>query len=315
MKKILLATTMLVAGASIAAAQETGVSLSGDARMGIVHNGEEANFSSRARVLFTMSGETDGGLTFGASFRAHEAGAAEGGTAGSVFISGAFGTLTMGAPVGAAESAVGDLDGVGYVGVGDYTDTLFLTGDGVEAGFDETIALYSYSAGGFTGYLSTADGNNGTAAGFDSYAIGASYTMGDYAFGLGYEKGVLDVALGTFDATHIVASATATFGAVKAKLIYGQADLEVAGVDAGEADQLGLGATYTMDALSVTGFYKGVDIDSAAGVSLAEIDAYGQGVGYDLGGGAAIKGIVSNIEDTLNGFDDTVYDLGVTFTF
>ncbi|MEY4697508.1 MAG: hypothetical protein RIT14_1936, partial [Pseudomonadota bacterium] len=57
MKKILLATTILVGTAGFAAAE---VALSGDARMGIVNNGTDTTFSSRARVSFTMSGETDG---------------------------------------------------------------------------------------------------------------------------------------------------------------------------------------------------------------------------------------------------------------
>ena len=66
MKKVLLATTMLVAGASIAAAE---VTLSGDARMGILSSGEDnlltlntdegdTVFTSRARVTFTLSGES-----------------------------------------------------------------------------------------------------------------------------------------------------------------------------------------------------------------------------------------------------------------
>ncbi|MBA4352594.1 MAG: porin, partial [Rhodobacter sp.] len=80
MKKILLATTMLVGGASIAAAE---VTVSGSARMGIVSgfsdgvaaNGDESDvvFNSRVRVIFSLSNETDSGLAFGASIRADNA--------------------------------------------------------------------------------------------------------------------------------------------------------------------------------------------------------------------------------------------------
>ena len=138
MKKILLATTLLAATTGFAAAE---VTLSGDARMGIISNFDNAatllvnesdlQFTSRARVKFTLSGSTDGGLEFGASFRAQDAGAvtsvskgadgiagtaddivtvgggAANGQAGSVFISGAFGKLTMGDVDDAANSAIG----------------------------------------------------------------------------------------------------------------------------------------------------------------------------------------------------------------
>lgn len=80
MKKILVATTILSASAGLAAAD---VTLSGSARMGIVSgfsdnnaaNGDESDvvFNSRARVAFTLSGESDSGLSFGASFRADNA--------------------------------------------------------------------------------------------------------------------------------------------------------------------------------------------------------------------------------------------------
>ena len=62
MKKILLATAMIAASAGFAAAE---VTLSGDARMGIVSDGGDLAFSSRARVKFTLSGESDGGVAFG----------------------------------------------------------------------------------------------------------------------------------------------------------------------------------------------------------------------------------------------------------
>ena len=83
MKNTLLASTALVLSVGAAAAADftmadTGhdhsITLSGDARMGIIYNRVEictegcvfsdydARFTSRARVEFTGSGETDGGL-------------------------------------------------------------------------------------------------------------------------------------------------------------------------------------------------------------------------------------------------------------
>lgn len=88
MKNYLLISTLLVAAAGTAHAD---VTLSGDARMGISSvEGGDASFSSRARVRFNLSGETDSGLKFGAQFRAADAAGAqtddEGKTKGTVFI-------------------------------------------------------------------------------------------------------------------------------------------------------------------------------------------------------------------------------------
>ena len=81
MKKVLLATSALTMMAGAASAE---IALSGSARMGLVFNdtaaGSDAFFSSRVRIVFTASGETDTGLSFGASFRADNAGGANGNT-------------------------------------------------------------------------------------------------------------------------------------------------------------------------------------------------------------------------------------------
>ena len=142
MKKLLLATTVLVGTAGFAAAE---VSLSGSARMGIVNDGDNTTFSSRARVAFALSGETDGGLSFGSSFRADNAGGANSGTAGSVFISGAFGKLEMGDVVGAAEAVVGDLPEIGYTDIAN-NDTTFITGDSFNGTAPATSAPMRRSA-------------------------------------------------------------------------------------------------------------------------------------------------------------------------
>jgi len=115
MKKILLATTILSVSAGFAAAD---VSVSGDARMGVVATDGASVFSSRMRVKFTGSGTTHGGLTFGGSFRAADANGAGAGTKGSVYISGAFGKISMGDVDSGDAAAVGQLASVGYTGLG-----------------------------------------------------------------------------------------------------------------------------------------------------------------------------------------------------
>ena len=141
MKKVLLATTVLAASAGFAAAE---VTVGGDGRMGVTYTEGAANelaFTSRIRISFTASGETDGGLSFGGSIRADNAAGGAAGTAGSVFVSGAFGKLTMGDVGGAAEFAVPHVDGVGLTGLGDMNENLYLSNK------RRSAARYEYSAG------------------------------------------------------------------------------------------------------------------------------------------------------------------------
>ncbi|MEY4984707.1 MAG: hypothetical protein RIR62_2973 [Pseudomonadota bacterium] len=292
MKKLLLATTMLVGTAGFAAAE---VTLSGDARMGIVDSGPgDVAFSSRARVAFTLSGETDGGLSFGASFRADNAGtngaAAGGGAvngdAGSVFISGAFGKLSMGDVDGAAQMATGHVAGIGYTGVSDLNESTFL---GAGSGLTDPTALYEYSTGAFTGYASV---TNPGAPGDETYAIGAKYSTDAYTFGIGYED--------TGAITHVVVKGSATFSGVTVQALYGEADL-----GATKADQFAVSAGYSLDGIGLTAYYSD-DSELPGGAK-----AYGIGASYDLGGGAAIAGGVAK-NQTAN---TRLFDLGVTFKF
>jgi outer membrane protein OmpU len=164
MKTLLTSTALLLASVSFASAE---ITLSGSARMGVIDDFGDDNtgFTSRARVGFSLSGETDGGLSFGASFRADNASGANSGTAGSVFVSGAFGKLSMGDVDGAANAAVGHVDGVGLTGLGDLNESTFLANGGNDLDADGDItgsnevedpsALYTYSAGDLNLYISS----------------------------------------------------------------------------------------------------------------------------------------------------------------
>ncbi|HOZ32351.1 MAG TPA: porin [Tabrizicola sp.] len=164
MKTLLTSTALLLASVSFASAE---ITLSGSARMGVIDDFGDDNtgFTSRARVEFSLSGETDGGLSFGASFRADNASGANSGTAGSVFVSGAFGKLSMGDVDGAANAAVGHVDGVGLTGLGDLNESTFLANGGNDLDADGDItgsnevedpsALYTYSAGDLNLYISS----------------------------------------------------------------------------------------------------------------------------------------------------------------
>ncbi len=297
MKKILLASSALAMMAGAAAAE---VTLSGSARMGIIDDFGDDNtgFTSRARVVFTLSGESDSGISFGATFRADNAVGANTGDAGSVFVSGAFGKLSMGDLDGAAQQAVGNVDGVGLTGLSDLNEAVYLHNVLDIANFDPTAA-YEYSSGNFTGILSISNPDNNAIAGADAdptYGLGLKYAAGDYTFALGYETN------SDADADHVILGVNAAFGAVSLKANYGR--LSVAGTD---ADQWHLSATYTADALAVTAFYSDEDDFGALGQGTA----YGLGASYDLGGGASVVGGYSK-NDTA---DTNAFDLGLSFSF
>lgn len=334
MKKILLATTMIVGGASIAAAD---VTLSGSARMGVISNFDnplstnvnesDVVFTSRARVQFNMTGETDSGLQFGASFRADNAGDANNGRGGSVFISGAFGKLSMGDVDGAAQSATGHVAGVGLTGLGDRNESTFL---GAGDGPTDPTALYEYSAGDFTVYLSATNPTTvinapaqtpaptarfAATAVTDTVAIavGAKYTFGDYAIGLGYEKlsgksSVAPAAADNVDLDHIVVKVSGTVAGFNFQGLVGQADGRSGATVLNNAKQYAASVSYTTGALTGTAFYTD---DSALRVA-GTATAFGLGATYDLGGGAKVLGGYSR---QVNGVDSDAFDLGVSFTF
>ena len=319
MKKVLLASTALVMTAGVAAAE---VSVGGDGRMGLIrgYSDDTTRFTSRIRISFAASGETDGGLAFGGSIRADNAGGfnledgngnnpgdagfdpdtgldltATGGVSGqsgTVFIEGGFGKLSMGDVDGAAKAAVGHVSGVGLTGLSDRNESTYVS----NVGGNLPGALYEFSTGGFGLYLSASNpGDVFSTAKADNIAvaIGATYAITNFTFALGYEDN-------DAGAKHIIGGSTGSFGGFTGKLIAGQAD--ITGV--GKNTQYGVSGDYTFGATTLTAFYTD---DSKLGGN----KAYGLGAAYDLGGGASLKaGVVQ--DDTVDG---TAYDLGISFSF
>ena len=230
MKTLLTSTALLLASVSFASAE---ITLSGSARMGVIDDFGDDNtgFTSRARVEFSLSGETDGGLSFGASFRADNASGANSGTAGSVFVSGAFGKLSMGDVDGAANAAVGHVDGVGLTGLGDLNESTFLANGGNDLDADGDItgsnevedpsALYTYSAGDLNLYISSTN----PADNLDlAYAVGVKYAIGNVSVSAAYEHNN-DQDSAPSDIDQYFVGVTGTFGSVTAKAVYGQAEV------------------------------------------------------------------------------------------
>jgi len=310
MKKVLLATSVLAMTAGFASAE---VTVSGTARMGVIADFGDADpaFTSRVRIIFTASGETDSGLSFGATVRNDQSGVGNTENGDSVvYISGAFGKLSMGDVDGAAAAAVGQVDLVGLTELSNLNEIAYLLGN------EDTSALYEYSTGSIGLYFS-AQPNDGNS----NFGVGANYTMGDYKFGIGYEN-VEDgstpgsgwpnkIGFSPFfgnGATQVVLGADATFGPVTAKVRFARYDED--NIDAG-MDQAALSVTYTADALAVTGFYS--NFRGTDGYDGNDADFYGVGASYDLGGGATVVGGYSSA-DYGAGSDDA-FDLGLSFSF
>ena len=286
MKKVLLASTALVLSAGVAAAD---VSVSGDGRMGVrqlAETGADLLFSSRIRIAFSASGETDGGLSFGGGIRADNASGGASGTAGSVFIEGAFGKLTMGDVDGAAQQATGHVSGVGYTGLGDLNESTFLGGG------EDPTALYEYSTGDLSVYVSAGQQEQS-----DELGLGVAYSFGNIGVGLGYETE--DGAAPFDNIDHTVVTVSAGFGDATVKVLFGSAS-----GDSVDGDQSAVSIDYVAGATTITAFY-------ADDEELGGAEAMGLGVAYDLGGGAALKaGYASN--ETIS---ESGYEIGITMSF
>ena len=302
--------------------------------MGLQYDGNDVSFTSRARVTFTLSGQTDGGLAFGGSFRADNAGAAARGTAGSVFVESDFGKLSMGDVAGAARAAVGDLHGVGLTGLGDLNEMAYIDralGD-ISQAFDAIAALadipvfgvlpraqYSYSIDGFSVFASVdnpvmiRDADDNKEFSVRNVAIGASYSAEGFTVAAGYEDARIKDhdASETITARHLIASAQYDFDGFSVKGIAGR----VSG-DLGDALKDTSGLRRDQYGLSVSGTFDATTVSAFGHRNFATTD-YGIGISHDLGGGARIVGgiVQSGKNSTLEIKSNTTADLGLSFSF
>ncbi len=302
MKKVLLATTVLAMTATVAAAE---VKLSGNARMGLIYDGNtntvnnsnsKLKLTSRVRIIFTASGESDSGLSFGATVRNDQSG--QGNTNNNdskVFISGAFGKLTFGDNDTAANVLVGHVDQISLTGLGDNNELGYL-------GQTDTSALYEYSTGALS--FAASVGQMGVAtpvAGLkaeDAVSVAVKYSMDGYTAALGYETRRTSQ---TVNDNQLSLGLSGTFGQFGVKAVI--ADRKSWGTT-----QYALSGTYTMDAVKVTAFYANKDT-KAAGVT-NKSNAYGLGASYNLGGGATVVGGMQKVKGL-----KAVADVGVSLSF
>jgi len=265
---------------------------------------------NRVRVNFDASGETDSGLSFGASIRADNAAGGSAGTAGSQFISGAFGTISMGDVDGVDQ--IIDVAGVGVSGLG-------FTNEFVHNSEEHNLS-WTYEINGLTLGVSTDTTNTGLHTG-DNAAYAVSYAMDaggaavtaaaaasnvgnttqtSYGLTIGMNGLTLKASTSTNDNGPAVALTNATPHVTATPQSYVAATSAVANND---TDQNAVSVSYKMDALTLTAYNMEVKTSGAATKEYT-----GFGVSYDLGGAKLVAGTVD-----ANGTQ--VSDLGISFSF
>jgi len=330
MKKVLFATTAIVAFAGAASAD---VAVSGSAELGIAdldHNGstEEVGFFSSVDVRFSMTGETDGGLAFGATIDLDDALETSGGAVNAqigdntdndsidytIFVSGAFGTLTFGDTDGAMDWALTEGGNVGNPGSIADGETFYAgyAGSYLDGSGDGMIARYNYSFGDYAFAVSVeqgvADAENGYAVGFKGNVAGVS-------FGIAHQEGVAATAGGNnADLTGV--SLGYAFGDLNAGIMFASGD----NADGTDRELMQIGVGYSAGALSLHANYA--EDENA----LVDSDGFGIAAAYDLGGGASVhfgygdgsattETVVSGSANTFATADNGRWSLGMAMSF
>jgi len=307
MKKILFATTALVATAGVAAAD---VTFGGYARWGLDHVegrvGDETRIESRFRLIVTATTESDGGLTFGSQVRyqANEASSNYAVNAGfnspRFWVSTGGLEISMGHIKGAMEFMPGMYDGsVGLTGLG-YTNVItsynvdfYTSGANGRQGVD-----VSYSAGDFSAHLShtPSQAGYGVNGATERTAGWVAYSFGDYSAAVGVQDS--NVA----GDTEWVLTASGAFGPANVTLQVADNGNQVAA----DSMKYGLAASFDVGAATSVSAFVNHDETLAGGTGDENM---GVGVVHDLGGGASVRGGLADTGGT------TRADLGVQFSF
>ena len=318
MKKILFATTALIATAGMAAAE---VSFSGYGRFGAMNNfAGVTGIYSRIRLQIDMSTEADNGVEFGARLRyqvtnfngAGYTGAGPDGILGTAddVTNPGFNAARFYAKAGGFELGVGNIQGaiewmpglymstqsagVGLSGLG-FTNLVTNTNgkgywgwDAYSSGGGGAVTRQGvevkYSAGDFGAHLS-----HSSLGAAERTALHVSYAFNDWTVALGYQ----DSNLATED--KVVLTVGGKIGPANVGLAYADND----GVGKfGIYGNFEVGAATRVDAFITSE-------DGAAGG-----ETFGLGVSHSLGGGASLEAGVAR-----NTASQTAYDLGVRFNF
>ncbi|MBE1294470.1 MAG: porin [Rhodobacteraceae bacterium] len=321
MKKILFASTALVATAGMAAAELT---WSGSGRLGLVYEegaAEETRVDHRFRLTVNGVTETDSGVKFEGRIRwqaddGYARGVEE---QGGVLVDAAPSTNGAGSTGGAGAAGFAVSTGGFRLDVGHVSD-VFDSGDVVNwGGYGVGYTGFLDQAANFAGFNKTGFGNTGVR----QQTIKARYTAGDFTGAISYTLDGTDWDGSDLEDNWQI-GAGYSFGAHKVGAMYGDAtaagkqwaigadgafgDFSYAALigDNDSADDLmwGLSGSYSVSAAgTITGFVSG-------GGAAANDTSYGIGYAHSLGGGVTLAaGIGSDESGT------TVADAGVKFNF
>lgn len=299
MKKVLFATTALIATAGMAAAD---VNFSGGARFGVVYDDSRLTNETRIHNRFTLNidgtAETDSGLSLFARVRIRGGNTGPTGLGNSGVSAPRVGltagnlTVAVGNILGALESTPGLYDGnVGLTGlswgslpVNNSAAGAFQWDSFSSAGAGSNGIEVIYSVNGFGLHVS----HSGTGA-TERTAAHVSYAFGDWTVALGHQ----DAAAVGADTTLLTVAGS--FGPVNVGLAH--ADNE------GDFDSTRINASFEAGAATTVTAY--VSFNDGVGRE----DGYGLGFTHSLGGATLAGGIEKTRADS------TRADLGIRFNF
>ncbi len=349
MKKVLFATTALIATASVAAAE---VKFSGYGRFGLGYSedrsGTVTNFNtgvttttasgavntdatttgtatvatdetilvSRFRLNIDGIVETDGGVRFEGRVRLQADEDSGNGEQNAAGLNGARFSVIFGGLRVDAGNVAGAFDNLANY-------------YGNEPGLENFIGQYSGVNYSFLGYSSTGSGSN---------AVFFQYAVGDFAFGASYDQRTFALNGDPFDGDRWDISATYTFNNITAAIAYGQTKASDVSNEKESLTVFTLGAEFgdfsgTLfvadddvldDSLNGTayGLSAAYNVGSALTLTAAYGDGsadgdtqqYGIGAIYDLGGGASLRGGIGNSK-VGDGDSSLRADFGAQFNF
>ena len=326
MKKLLIASTALVATAGMAAAD---ITMSGYAEIGMRDAGGAVGMEmhSDMDIGFKLSGASDNGLTFGASIDLDEVsnGIASTGGPHAVHVSGAFGTLTMGDTDGALDKANAEVAALTTIADDHSTHAGYNGGAGLDSG---DILRYDTTAAGFG--ISASIGQSDVAVANDVMGYGITTTLGTVAVSAAYQAdNVQDItavsAKTTVGGLTITANySEATMAATPVGTVTTPAAIVVstAGVVSGTAqvvstaavnnsyEHSAIGLAYTVSGVNLHANYGSYDYDDGS-----QADGYGLAANYGLGGGATVMVGYGNGNARSATADVSTFSVGLGLSF
>lgn len=317
MKKVLFATTALIATAGMASAD---ISLSGSGRFGIVYNSamdgvgqSKTKVEKRMTINIDGSGSTDGGLDFGGRIRlrSDEGDAAGATSSANVWMGNDMFRITVGNTDGAMINRIGYFQGTigltglqwanlsSHIGSASYFDLSTFSSRGNSG----DVVRLDFNVAGFGVSLSTnSTGDHASNGSQDSIAV--SYNFGDWNVAAGYATNIKTTAISAAEVDMFSLSAAGNIGDFGVGVQY--SDLENAG------SKIVLNGSYDFGQTTVAAFVAHTDEDTAGSAGIGatgDETEYGIGFTHSLGGAILAGGVSRNYTE------ETMADLGVRFNF